>query len=482
MKGFKEGFLWGGAIAANQAEGAYDQDGKGLSTMDVMPYQDDLDRTSLAGMMKFTKEQILEAKLNPEGKRYPKRYGIDFYHRYREDIELFSEMGFKCFRTSISWPRIFPSGEEKQPNEAGLKFYDDMFDALLEKGIEPLITISHYEMPLALVEKYDGWTDRRLVDLFLKYCETLFARYKDKVKLWLTFNEINAGVMSPFIGLGSFADKNTELNKIYQGLHHQFVASALATKKCKEMIPDAKVGCMLARVQCYPETCNPDDMLEYMNADHQNFFFTDVQVRGYYPAYMKRYFAEHDIHIQMEQDDKEILKENTVDFISFSYYMTLVSSSREDSEKINGNFFGGIKNPYLEASDWGWQIDPKGLRFTLNSFYDRYQKPLFVVENGLGAIDKVEEDGSIQDDYRIDYLRRHLEQMREAVADGVDLMGYTSWGCIDLISASTSEMSKRYGFIYVDQDDQGNGTLERRKKKSFDWYKHVIMTNGEDLS
>lgn len=481
MNGFKADFLWGGAIAANQAEGAFDADGKGLTVMDVMPYQDNLNRKSLESMMRFSREQIEEAKTASGQKRYPKRYGIDFYHHYREDIELFAEMGFKCFRTSISWARIFPTGEEQEPNEAGLQFYDDMFDALLEKGIQPLITISHYEMPLHLTETYDGWTDRRLIDLFLNYCEAIFTRYHKKVKLWLTFNEINAGLMSPFIGLGSFADKETEKQKIYQGLHHQFVAGALATKRCKELIPDAKVGCMLARVQCYPETCNPDDMLEYMYADHQNYFFTDVQVRGYYPGYMKRYFAENNIVLEMAPDDEQILRENTADFISFSYYMTLVSSSREDAEKIGGNFFGGVKNPYLQVSDWGWQIDPKGLRFTLNSMYDRYQKPLFVVENGLGAMDQVEADGSIQDDYRIDYLRKHIEQMKEAVKDGVDLMGYTSWGCIDLISASTSEMSKRYGFIYVDQDDEGNGTLTRSRKKSFYWYQKVIGTNGELL-
>lgn len=481
MKGFKEDFLWGGAIAANQAEGAFDADGKGLTTAETAEFNKNMDRKEMASLGKMTMEMLEDACNLDNGKIYPKRFGIDFYHRYKEDIGLFGEMGFKVLRTSIGWARIFPNGDDQTPNEAGLKFYDDMFDEMLANGIQPLITISHYEMPINLTKKYNGWTDRRVIDFFLTYCEVIFKRYKDKVKYWLTFNEINASTMSPYMGMGAILDLETQKQEIYQGLHHQFVASALAVKKCHEIIPDAKIGCMLARMQTYPETCNPDDVIEQMKTDQMNLFFTDVQARGYYPSYMGRYFREHNIQIKMEPEDEAILRENTVDYISFSYYMSLVASSKQNKEKTSGNLFGGVKNPYLESSDWGWQIDPKGLRYTLNVMYDRYQLPLFIVENGLGALDKVEEDGSIQDDYRIDYIRKHIEQMKEAVEDGVDLMGYTSWGPIDIISASTSEMSKRYGFIYVDQDDEGNGTLNRSKKKSFDWYKKVIESNGEVL-
>jgi 6-phospho-beta-glucosidase len=357
-----------------------------------------------------------------------------------------------------------------------------VFDELLKYGIEPLVTLSHYEMPLNLVQKYNGWADRSLVDYFVHYAETVFNRYKGKVKYWLTFNEINVSTISPYIGSGILVDQVEHKEQaVYQALHHQFVASARAVKACHEIIPEAMIGCMLARMEVYPETCSPDDVLAALEEDQKNLFFTDVQVRGYYPSFMLSYFEKNNIKINMLPGDEEILLQHPVDFLSFSYYMTMVTSGNPDRLKEKGNFFSGIKNPYLEASDWGWQIDPKGLRITLKKMYDRYQVPLFIVENGLGAYDKVEEDGSINDDYRIDYLRAHIEQMGEAINDGVEVMGYTSWGCIDLISASTSEMSKRYGFIYVDQDDYGNGTLERKKKKSFEWYKNVIATNGGDL-
>ncbi|MGM0904168.1 MAG: glycoside hydrolase family 1 protein [Bacillota bacterium] len=478
---FPEGFLWGGATAANQLEGAYNEGEKGLSIFDMVQFVPKEERGNNIEMDVKSKQELAELLAGKEGANFPKRRGIDFYHRYKEDIALFAEMGFKTFRMSISWPRIFPNGDDLQANEEGLAFYDKVFDELLKYGIEPLVTLSHYEIPLNLVQKYNGWTDRSLVDLFTNYAETVFTRYKDKVKYWLTFNEINISVFSPYIGSGILVDEvENKEQAVYQALHHQFVASARAVKACRKIIPDAKIGCMLARMEVYPETCNPDDVLEALDEDQKNLFFTDVQVRGYYPSFMLSYFKKKNIKLEMLPGDEELLLNHTVDFLSFSYYMSMVATSN-DKEKELGNFFTGVKNPYLRASDWGWQIDPKGLRITLKKMYDRYQVPLFIVENGLGAYDKVEEDGSINDDYRIDYMKAHIEQMGQAIEEGVDLMGYTSWGCIDLISAGTSEMSKRYGFIYVDQDDYGNGTLKRTKKKSFDWYKHVIATNGEKV-
>lgn len=481
VKKFPEGFLWGGATAANQVEGAYDLDGKGLSTADMVRYIPKAERTKDHAL--DVKGEEIEAILSgKEEGRFPKRDGIDFYHHYKEDIALFAEMGFKVFRLSINWARIFPNGDDAEPNEAGLRFYDDVFDECLKYGIEPLVTLSHYETPLQLTLKYNGWADRRVIGFFMNYAETVFKRYRSKVKYWLTFNEINVITLSPYTGGGVLVESaENKLQLCYQAAHHQLVASSLATKLAHEIIPGSQVGCMLARMATYPATNNPDDILKAQKLNQMNLFFTDVHAKGEYPFFMKRYFEEKDIHIQKEVGDDEILKAHTVDFISFSYYMSLSTSSSPEAQTSSGNLMGGVKNPYLETSDWGWQIDPKGLRYTLNDFYTRYELPLFIVENGLGAYDEVEADGSIHDEYRIDYLRKHIEQMQEAIADGVELLGYTSWGPIDLVSASTSEMSKRYGFIYVDQDDDGNGTLARSRKDSFFWYKQVIESNGETL-
>ena len=478
MSVFSDNFLWGGAVAANQCEGAWDVDGKGISASDVCT----------GGS--HTRSKRITRTLEPDT-FYPSHEAIDFYHHYKEDIALFAEMGFKVFRFSIAWTRIFPTGMEETPNEEGLAFYDRVIDECRSHNIEPLITISHYEMPFALTEKYNGWSSRECIDLFVRYARTLFKRYKGKVKYWLTFNEINAGTMpmGGFLSLGILNEGTTDFtNQVdnpqlrFQGLHHQFVASALAVKAGHEIDPDCKIGCMICHITTYPMTCNPDDILEAQKRNQiLNQFCGDVQVRGEYPKFMDRYFKENGLEIKMEPGDLEIIKEGCVDYYTFSYYMSNCASADPDLEKTSGNLMGGVKNPYLEASDWGWQIDPKGLRYTLNELYGRYEIPLMVVENGLGAYDKKEEDGSIQDDYRISYLKKHIEQMREAVADGVDLMGYTPWGCIDLVSASTGEMAKRYGFIYVEKYDDGTGDLSRKKKKSFDWYKNVIETNGEVL-
>lgn len=472
---FPEGFLWGGALAANQCEGGYNEGGKGLTTVDLCPAGENRFKVIFGDIDTLTPK---------EGEYYPSHEAIDFYHRYKEDIALFAEMGFKCLRISIAWSRIFPNGDEEEANEEGLKFYDLVFDEMIKHGIEPVVTICHFDTPIGIIEKFGGWKKRKFVDFYLNYCKAIFNRYKNKVKYWMTFNEINMIIHCPFMGAGvRFSEGDNKLQIKYQSAHHELIASALATKLAHEIMPESMVGCMLAAGDTYPYSCNPNDVKEAMDKDRENLFFIDVQSRGEYPGYAKRFLRENNIEIKMEADDEKILKENTVDFIGFSYYSSRCVSTDESiiNEDTSGNAFKTLKNPYLKASEWGWQIDPLGLRITCNTLYDRYQKPLFIVENGLGAIDVVEEDGSIRDDYRINYLREHIKAMKEAIIDGVDLIGYTPWGCIDLVSASTGEMSKRYGFIYVDRDDKGNGTLKRSKKKSFDWYKKVIATNGEEL-
>lgn len=466
---FPEGFLWGGATAANQYEGAYNEDGKGLSVQDVTPD---------GGLGRITEEPT-EDNLKLEG--------IDFYHRYKDDIKLFAEMGFKVYRTSIAWSRIFPNGDDAESNEAGLQFYDDLFDELAKYNIEPLVTLSHYETPLHLSKEYDGWTSRELIGFYENYVRTVFERYKDKVKYWLTFNEINSVLGAPFMS-GGIMTSPDELSQqdLYQAIHHELVASASATKIAREINPEFQIGCMVIAVPTYPMTPNPEDVLAAREAENKNYLFSDIHVRGKYPGYAKRFFKENEIEIDFAEGDKELLAENTVDFLSFSYYMSSTETAEpEKYEQGIGNILGGFPNPYLEASEWGWQVDPIGLRLAINDFYDRYQIPLFIVENGLGAKDELVEgengELTVEDDYRINYLNDHLVQVGEAIKDGVELMGYTSWGCIDLVSASTAQMSKRYGYIYVDRHDDGSGTLNRYKKKSFYWYKDVIASNGASL-
>ncbi|MCA2015541.1 glycoside hydrolase family 1 protein [Vibrio tritonius] len=474
---FPKDFLWGGATAANQFEGAWDVDGKGPSCSDM-----------LSGGTHTTPRRI--TRTIEQGVHYPSHEAIDFYHRYKEDIKLFAEMGFKTFRLSINWSRIFPTGMEQEPNEAGLQFYDDVFDELKKYNIEPLVTISHYELPFGLTQEYNGWAGREVIEHFTRYAETLFTRYQNKVKYWLTFNEINCGTaeFGAYLALGILhKDTKDFLHQVdepavrFQALHHQFVASARAVQIGHKINPDFKIGCMIAYMTTYPYTCNPEDILlaqEYNNI--RNNYCGDIQVRGEYPHYAKRFLKEHNIELDIRDGDLEDIKAGTVDYYTFSYYMSNCVSTDPKLENTSGNINGGVKNPYLQASDWGWQIDPKGLRYSLNEIYGRYGIPMMVVENGLGAFDTVEADGSINDSYRIDYLKEHIKQMGEAIKDGVELWGYTPWGCIDLVSASTGEMEKRYGFIYVDKDNQGKGTLDRKKKASFFWYKDVIESNGEN--
>ncbi|HIS61253.1 MAG TPA: 6-phospho-beta-glucosidase [Candidatus Scybalomonas excrementigallinarum] len=473
MSGLRKDFLWGGATAANQCEGGYLEGNKGLGTVDVIPWGEN-------------RRAVMEGKLDyhklPKDSYYPSHEAIDFYHHWKEDIAFMAEMGFKCYRFSIAWSRIFPTGEEKEPNEEGLAFYENVIDELLKYHIEPVITICHFDVPLALEEKYGSWRSRELIDCYLNYCKVLFTRFKGKVKYWMTFNEINMLMHLPFMGAGiRFKEGENQEEIKYQAAHHELVASALATKLAHEIDEKNQVGCMLAAGQFYPLTCKPEDVFEAMKRDRDNYFFIDVQSRGAYPAYALKKLEREGIQIKMQEEDEKILAENTVDFIAFSYYSSrLTSADKNAGVSTGGNVIKSLKNPYLKASEWGWQIDPMGLRITMNALYDRYQKPLFIVENGLGAVDEVKEDGTIDDEYRIAYLQAHIKEMINAVEeDGVDLIGYTPWGWIDLVSASTGEMKKRYGFVYVDKDNAGNGTLKRIPKKSFAWYQKVIETNGD---
>jgi 6-phospho-beta-glucosidase len=482
--GFPSDFLWGGAFAANQAEGAFDVDGRGISTADMSAYRPKQDYADLVAMMHVSRETIATAMATPGAEGYPKRYGVDFYSRYKEDIALFAEMGYTTLRLSIAWSRIFPNGDDAEPNEAGLAFYEDVFTELRKHNIEPLVTLSHYEMPMHLVLTHGGWEGREVIDLFARYADTVMTRYRDLVTYWLTFNEINTTVIEPFMGAGVVTELGENWKaRAYQALHHQFVASAAVTRRAREINPNFRIGCMLARMQHYPATSDPADMLLSQTDNDMNLAFTDVQVRGAYPGILKRFWNDNNIDIVMEQGDEQLLRDNTVDFLSFSYYMTLVSSTTpEKYGSTGGNLFSTVKNPYLGVTEWGWQLDPSGLRYALRDLWNRYQVPLFVVENGLGARDTLTEDGRVHDEYRIAYTRDHLTAVREAVLDGVHMIGYTTWGAMDIISASTSEISKRYGFIYVDMDDEGHGSRDRYRKDSFFWYQKVIASNGADLS
>lgn len=473
--GLSKNFLWGGATAANQAEGGVLEGGRGLSNVDLLPTGPDRKKVASGDL------EMLEWK---DDYYYPAKEAIDMYHRYMEDIQLFAEMGFKVYRMSLSWSRIFPNGDDLEPNEEGLVFYESIFEELKKHNIEPLVTIAHFDVPIHLIKAYGGWRNRKLVDFYSRYAETVLKRYKGLVKYWLTINEINILLHQPFVGGGIvFKEGENKLEINYQAAHHQLLASALATKIAHEVDSENMVGCMLAGGSHYPYTCRPEDYQEAINRDREGYFFIDVQARGKYPNYALKKFEREGLNIQMEEGDHAILAASPVDFVTFSYYCSrTVSAHSEDYAQATGNLFPSIKNEHLPSTEWGWQIDPLGLRNSLNQMYDRYQKPLFIVENGLGAIDIPDENGYVADDYRIDYLKKHVQALKDAVEiDGVELLGYTTWGCIDLVAASTGQMSKRYGFIYVDRDDEGKGTLNRTKKKSFEWYKKVIASNGEEL-
>lgn len=473
--GFSKDFLWGGATAANQCEGGILEGGRGLANVDVCPAGKDRSAVITGHMEMFQMD---------EKHTYPAAEAVDLYHHFKEDIRLFGEMGFKVYRMSIAWTRIFPRGDEEEPNEEGLRFYKEVFEECRKYGIEPLVTISHFDCPMYLIQQYGGWRSRKMIDFYLHLCEVLFTRYRKYVKYWLTFNEINMILHAPFMGAGiCFQEGENEEQIKYQAAHHELIASALATRMAHEINPENQVGCMFAAGSAYPYSCKPEDVWEALVTDQENYFFVDIQARGYYLGYAVKRLKNKGVFPQMQEGDEEILKMHTVDFISFSYYNSrCIAAPGSEQEEAEGNLFKSVKNPHLQFSEWGWPIDPLGLRITLNQVYDRYQKPMFIVENGLGAMDTLTEDKTVEDDYRIDYLREHIRAMKAAVEeDGVELLGYTSWAPIDLISASTGEMRKRYGFIYVDKQEDGSGTLERFRKKSFWWYQNVIATNGEQL-
>ena len=471
---FPQGFLWGGALAANQAEGAHLEGGKGLTTVDMIPHGANRMAVKLGQEQRFTLR---------DDEFYPSHEAIDFYHRYKEDIALMAEMGFTVFRTSIAWSRLYPRGDEQEPNAEGIAFYRALFEECKKHDIEPLVTLCHFDVPMHLVVEYGSWRNRQMVDFFTRYARTCFEQFDGLVKYWLTFNEINILLHSPFSGAGLVFEEGEHQEQVkYQAAHHELVASALATQIAHEVNPANQVGCMLAGGSFYPYSCKPEDVWAALQKERENLLFIDVQARGAYPAYAARVFREKGIQLVKAPEDDEVLK-HTVDFVSFSYYASRCASADMNAGNTSAaNVVKSRRNPHIEVSQWGWGIDPLGLRITMNSLYDRYQKPLFLVENGLGAMDEINADGEIEDDYRIDYLRAHIRAMGDAIEDGVPLLGYTSWGCIDLVSASTGEMSKRYGFVHVDRDDAGHGTLARRRKKSFWWYQKVIASNGEDLA
>ncbi len=473
--GLQKNFLWGGASAANQCEGGIFEGGRGLANVDVCPAGADRSDVICGRRKMLAMDQE---------HTYPAAEAVDFYHHFREDIRLLGELGVQVYRMSIGWTRIFPNGGEEEPNEAGLAFYEEVFKECRKYRIKPLVTISHFDCPIGLIKKYGGWRSRKMIECYLRLCRTLFMRYKDYVTHWLNFNEINMILHAPFMGAGlCFEPGENEEAVKYQAAHHELVAGALAVKMAHEINPENKVGCMFAAGSAYPYTCKPEDVWEALLTDQENYFFVDVQARGYYPSYAVKRLKKRGIWPEMEPEDLDVLKSAPVDFISFSYYNSrCIAAPGSGGEQAEGNLFQSARNPYLTFSEWGWPIDPLGLRITLNQVYDRYQKPLFIVENGLGAMDTPDENGEIHDNYRIDYLREHIRAMKAAVEeDGVELMGYTSWAPIDLISAGSGEMKKRYGFIYVDKQEDGSGTLARSRKDSFYWYQKVIETNGEEL-
>lgn len=464
-------FLWGGASSANQSEGGYLEGNKGLSIMDVM-----------TGGDKNTAREITEGII--DGRYYPNHNGNKFYYFYKEDIKLMAEMGLKCYRMSIAWTRIFPNGDEEQPNEEGLKFYDQVFKELKKYNIEPIVTLSHYEMPLNLVKKYGSWRNRKLIDLFVRFSKVVMERYKEFVTYWLTFNEINAIEFMPYFPAGIIVEDREDRNQvIYQAAHYMLVASAQVVKLGHEINPRNKIGSMILFGVTYPLTCHPEDVLKAQLINQDFMGIHDVQVFGEYSTYQLKKYSKLMIDLDITEEDIAVLKAGKVDFVSFSYYMSMVEGiERKGEAQAKGNMVAGLNNPYLPKNEWGWQIDPVGLRITLNYLYQKYRLPLFIVENGLGAEDNLLENGMIHDTYRIEYLRKHLLEVKKSVEDdGIPVIGYTVWGCIDLVSAGSGEMKKRYGLVYVDRDDFGKGTYKRYKKDSFFWYKNVIASNGEAL-
>lgn len=479
---FSKDFLWGGGVAANQFEGAWDIDGKGISQDDVVPYVDLKKSTDIPV---FDNREIIEKGITDTTNIYPKRFGIDFYHTYESDLDLFEEMGMNSFRTSIAWTRIFPNGDEEYPNEAGLAFYDRLFDACAKRNIKPVVTLSHYEMPLNLVLNYGGWKNRKVLDFFVKFSVVVMERYKEKVEYWIIFNQINSALTDAYLSLGLIKDEEEDIEMAkFQSIHHQLVANAKVVEAARQINPRFKMGSMNYEMQAYPATSKPEDMLNVIQSDHAQLYMSDVMIFGDYSPVMKRYFRENNIQLVMAEDDLAVLKKNTIDYLAISYYLTTVRKAEMGNmlDKIEWNMDESTRNPYLETSEWGWQIDPIGLRIALDKLTTRYNGlPIMIAENGIGYRDVLTADGKIADTYRISYHKEHIRQMREAILDGTNLIGYHPWAPIDIISAGTSEMEKRYGMIYVDQDNLGYGSKKRYKKDSFYWFKKMIASNGENL-
>ena len=482
---FPKDFLWGGAVSCSQADGAWNEGGKGLDTQDLRYFDSAWTRDERNHMrnINMTSDIYTKALTATEITHYPFRWAVDFYHQYKDDLRMLGELGLKVFRTSTCWSRIYPNGTEETPNMEGIQYYQDVFRECHKNGMKVFLTIEHYDFPVALLQKIGGWKSRKMIDYYIKYVKTLAEYLGDLVDFWLPFDEINCSRFNPYNGCGLIKDQEYDYNSsIFQCTHHQFVANALAVKVLHEMLPGCMVGGMIARFASYPATCRPEDVMQsILDENYKNYFYTDVMARGYYPKYMDRFFRDNNIHFIREEGDDIILSDNTVDFLSYSYYMSMVSTTDTSHEKTSANLVSGNRNPYLPMSDWGWQIDPIGLRISLNEMYDRYQLPIFIAENGLGANDELAKDGKIHDDYRIDYLRKHIRQMAEAIEDGVNLLGYTMWGVFDIVSCGTVEMSKRYGVIYIDRDENGRGSCNRIKKNSFNWYKECISSNGKNV-
>lgn len=482
---FPKDFLWGGAIAAHQAEGAYKEGGKGLDSEDVRYFDANwtMEERIENRLKRMTTNIFEKGRTCEDVEHYPFRWAIDFYHTYKEDIQLFEELGLRIFRCSITWSRIYPNGDDEEPNEEGIQYYRDMLKECHKRGMKVFLTILHYAVPVHVIRSYGGWKNRKTIGLFERYCRTLYERLGDLVDYWLPFNEINASKFSPYNGAALIKEEEEDYDQmIYQCAHHQLLAQARAVTIGHEILPHAKIGGMLSRWSTYPATCHPDDVMQMLLDDnYEQFFYTDVMARGEYPSYMTRFFHEKGYEIEMLPQDAAILKAGTVDFLSFSYYYSMISTTNPNHPNSGTDTVVGKKNIFLKSSPWGWQTDPVGLRISLNQLYDRYQLPLFIAENGLGEFDTLEKDFRIHDPYRISYMKEHIVQIKEAIQDGVDVFGYTPWGIIDIVSSGTIEMNKRYGVIYVDRDERGRGSNRRYKKDSFTWYQNVIRTNGSDL-
>ena len=472
----REDFLWGGSIAAHQCEGAWREGGKGTAIMDLVT----------SGSHEVPREICKEIE---DGKYYPSHKGIDFYHRYREDIGLFAQMGFKALRISVDWSRIYPLGDEETPNEEGIRYYTDVVDELRRHGIEPIITLYHFELPYHLVTEYGSWTNRKGIDFYLRYCGTMFKALKGKVRYWVTFNEMNhidpatqaSDIFTYMIAGLKFSEMEDPARTLATVGYNMTVAGVKAVELGHRIDPENQIGCVFGLQPVYAYDCRPGNAFRAFQEMYRDFYQADAMCMGCFPRYKRKEYEKMGIFLDGVEEDAESFKNGVIDFIGVNYYSSSVG--HHDGEDGEETLFGGIQNPYLKQSRWGWAIDPEGLRYLLNAVYRKYGKPLIVTENGLGAVDTLKEDGTVDDSYRIEYLRLHLEQLKLAVEeDDVGCFGYLMWGPIDLVSATTGEMKKRYGFIYVDQDDDGSGSGTRHAKESFYWFKETIGSNGGNLS